>query len=372
MTGHTASLASEGQKRPFICTETVYDEIPSKMKKDDETRMACNQTAVAVLQELCMKRRWNPPIYDTVDAGGPPNDPIFEVAVTLCNGIKGVGRGRTKKAAKHEAAKKALEQIQERALPDVNINLSPNKPPINPHEDVGGANPVGELQNLCSAKHLPAPVYDVIGDEGEPHEKLFTYKCTVSQRSAQGTARKKQTAKHLSAQNMLAMLKSDMKVILDEIPDDPAVSSLYSQKSKETTVLEKDKKRDLEALEKYKALKDSKGDIPAAPLISPGTKFSDYHLAYASQLGEFRDIIEKPGIKQERNSLKKLKLVAAELNFPLNIMSNPGKDNKRYVAFVHLATDPPTITAAQNENEITATEMAARNCLDFLSVMSTT
>jgi len=57
---------------------------------------------------------------------------------------------------------------------------------INPHEDSSGLNAVGELQTLCLAKHFPAPEYTVIGDEGEPHEKLFTYKCTVSQRSATG------------------------------------------------------------------------------------------------------------------------------------------------------------------------------------------
>lgn len=56
----------------------------------------------------------------------------------------------------------------------------------NHDEDVSGANPIGELQTLCSTKRLPSPVYDVIGDEGEPHEKIFTYKCSVSQRSATG------------------------------------------------------------------------------------------------------------------------------------------------------------------------------------------
>ncbi|KAK3923541.1 Interferon-inducible double-stranded RNA-dependent protein kinase activator A-like protein A [Frankliniella fusca] len=355
MTGNEL-LLSEGRKRPLPDGETEEPEPPEKIKVKDKSIMTCNQTAVAILQELCMKKKWNPPIYDTTNSSGPSNDPVFEVSVTLCNGIKGVGVGRQKKAAKHDAAKKALEQLQERALPDTRADLPPNQPLINPHEEVSGANPVGELQNLCAGKHLPLPSYVVIGDEGEPHEKIFTYKCIVSQRSATGTARKKQTAKHIAAQKMLDILKSDMKSILDEIPDDPAVSSMYSQKSKDPSVSEKDKKRDLEALEKYKALRDCKGDFPQAPLISPGTKFSDYH--------------EKPGINQERNPLKKLKLVVEELHFSLSVTPTIGKDNKSHIVFVHVNTDPPTIQAGMGESEIAATEKAASNVLEFLSVMS--
>lgn len=52
--------------------------------------MACNQTAIAVLQELCMKRKWNPPMYEATAGSGPSNDPVFEVTVTLCNGIRGL------------------------------------------------------------------------------------------------------------------------------------------------------------------------------------------------------------------------------------------------------------------------------------------
>lgn len=63
----------------------------------------------------------------------------------------------------------------------------------------------------------------------------------------------------------------------------------YSQKVKEVT--EKDRKLDREALEKYKFIKDSRGDAHGAPLISPGVKFMDYHLAYARQLEGLSDIL---------------------------------------------------------------------------------
>ena len=116
---------------------------------------------------------------------------------------------------------------------------------------------------------------------------------------------------------MLKILDANLKQFLEEIPNDPAVSNMvstsavdweslynyfcviflsfcflyaqYSQKVKEVT--ESDRKLDLEALEKYKALKDSAADGPAAPLISPGVKFVDYHLAYAKQLEGLSEIL---------------------------------------------------------------------------------
>lgn len=336
--------------------------------------MACNQTAVAVLQELCMKRKWNPPVYDTTDVTGPSNDPMFEVSVTLCNGIKGVGRGRQKKAAKHDAAKKALEQLQEKALTDGRTRPADsveNKGPTNPHEDASGMNAVGELQTLCLTKHFPAPEYTLIGDTGEPHEKLFTYRCTVSQRSATGTARKKQLAKHYSALEMLKILKSNMKSILDEFPNDPAVSSMFSQKSKEAPVpvSEEQKKKDAQVVERYKVLKDNIADIPSSPLISPGTKFVDYHIKFASQLEGFRDILQKPVIKQEANPFKKLQMIAEELQFKLLATTEKGKDG-RYIVFVQLETEPPTIQAGLHETESAATQQAALNVLQFLDIMA--
>jgi len=57
------------------------------------------------------------------------------------------------------------------------------------------------------------------------------------------------------------------------------------------SVLEKRRKTDAEVVERYKVLKDSTSEIPSAPLISPGTKFADYHLKFASQLEGFRDIM---------------------------------------------------------------------------------
>lgn len=103
---------------------------------------------------------------------------------------------------------------------------------------------------------------------------------------------------------------------------------------------------------------------------------------------------EKPGIKQESNPLKKLKLIVEELHFSLDTVSNIGQDKKSksvfccsasspdesnsyllfsppgFIVFVHVNTDPPTIQAGQDESEIVATEVAAQNVIDFLSVMS--
>lgn len=57
------------------------------------------------------------------------------------------------------------------------------------------------------------------------------------------------------------------------------------------SVTEERKKIDTEVLERFKILKDSSAEIPSAPLISPGTKFADYHLKFASQLEGYKDIL---------------------------------------------------------------------------------
>ena len=316
-----------------------------------------------------MKRKWNPPFYEVTDGSGPSNDPVFEVTVTLCCGIKGVGRGRQKKAAKHEAAKKALEQLQEKALPDGrNTPVENDKGPINPHADVSSNNnPVGQLQELCLAKHFPSPVYTLIGDEGEPHEKLFTFKCTVSERSATGTARKKQFAKHLAAQNMLKDLNENLKQFLDEIPNDPAVSHMYSSKAKEVT--ENERRQDKEVVERYKQIKDAKSDMPAAPLISPGTKFTDYHLAYAKQLEGLPEILDKPKIRSESDPVLKVRMVAEELHLKVSVIEDRGKDG-RAIVFMQVDTHPATVQAGHNESSTSALKEAASNVLEFLSLMA--
>lgn len=65
------------------------------------------------LQEL-MQRNGNVSIiYDLIKEDGPPHDRIFTTSVTVDGKDMGIGIGKSKKASQQDAAKKALEDLQD-------------------------------------------------------------------------------------------------------------------------------------------------------------------------------------------------------------------------------------------------------------------
>jgi ribonuclease-3 len=65
------------------------------------------------LQELIQSRFQQPPSYRLVGETGPDHDKRFTVEVTVNNEILGCGSGRSKKLAETEAARTALERLDE-------------------------------------------------------------------------------------------------------------------------------------------------------------------------------------------------------------------------------------------------------------------
>lgn len=68
------------------------------------------KTPVSVLQEL-LSRRGIAPKYDLVQIEGAIHEPIFRYKVFLSNEFVATGTGRSKKEAKHSAAKNLLELL---------------------------------------------------------------------------------------------------------------------------------------------------------------------------------------------------------------------------------------------------------------------
>ena len=50
---------------------------------------------------------------------------------------------------------------------------------VSPYDDGIAGNPVGQLQELCMAYHLPPPVYESVSELGLPHERTFTIACRI-------------------------------------------------------------------------------------------------------------------------------------------------------------------------------------------------
>lgn len=69
-----------------------------------------DKSPISHLQEICVRKRIPMPRYHEPEWMGPPNERLFAVSVDVA-GEAVIGRGLTIKAAKTEAAQKALHQI---------------------------------------------------------------------------------------------------------------------------------------------------------------------------------------------------------------------------------------------------------------------
>ena len=67
----------------------------------------------SLLQELVQEKAAPPPQYKVIDEIGPDHDKTFEISLTLL-GIDVTGRGKNKKAAEQDAAKKSLKMLNKK------------------------------------------------------------------------------------------------------------------------------------------------------------------------------------------------------------------------------------------------------------------
>ena len=87
--------------------------VPVVERLDDPERLTVRipeKDAVTRVKELCEAKKWK---YDYSEIGrtGPDHDPTFTVGCEINGELRGTGRGKSKKAAKTDAAKAALEKM---------------------------------------------------------------------------------------------------------------------------------------------------------------------------------------------------------------------------------------------------------------------
>ena len=63
------------------------------------------------LQEILQSRQASTPVYRLVKEEGPDHAKVFEVAISIDDNIISIGRGRSKKEAEKNAARKALSEV---------------------------------------------------------------------------------------------------------------------------------------------------------------------------------------------------------------------------------------------------------------------
>jgi RISC-loading complex subunit TARBP2 len=105
-----------------------------------------------------------------------------------------MGVGRSKKEAKHAAAKALIDKLTGLNLSDSHYQqTTTSTQPATTNGsttattgivDAAGfdeknsmGNPIGVLQELCMSKHWPPPTYETEMEVGLPHERQFTIAC---------------------------------------------------------------------------------------------------------------------------------------------------------------------------------------------------
>jgi RISC-loading complex subunit TARBP2 len=129
-----------------------------------------------------------------------------------------MGVGRSKKEAKHAAAKALIDKLTGMNISDqfyqqkgsFNSNGSTtgsnnNNASFDEKNQMG--NPIGVLQEFCMQKHWPPPQYEVEVEVGLPHERQFTIACVLKFREV-GTGKSKKIAKRQAAQRMWERLQN--------------------------------------------------------------------------------------------------------------------------------------------------------------------
>ncbi|GAB0086747.1 hypothetical protein DMENIID0001_009710 [Sergentomyia squamirostris] len=150
------------------------------------------KSAVSLLQELCIQNRVMNPIYEDLST---EFDDFYEYSVKVF-GLVAMARGMENKLAKENAARKMLENIEDRKILVIEkseINISGNF-----------INYVGALLEFCSQNRLQPPSfeYTLIGlDCG------FLVTCRMRNIETHSKDKSKKGGKHAAAKAMLEKLK---------------------------------------------------------------------------------------------------------------------------------------------------------------------
>ncbi|XP_057336784.1 interferon-inducible double-stranded RNA-dependent protein kinase activator A homolog isoform X3 [Microplitis mediator] len=287
-------------------------------------------------------------------AGGPVGpDPI----------VSAMGTGRSKKDAKHGAAKAVLDKLIGVSSGDLatdtqinNINDLQNSQP-----DAEGTygdekvvnNPIGSLQEMCMSRHWPPPKYTMEGETGLPHERQFTIVCSMLKYRQVGLGKSKKLAKRQAAHKMWQALRdaTDEANPGGGLDDDEIVE------------------RNINLAARYTTLKDSK----ISTLTTPHShKVSQFHKNLKSSTGvklsELQNTCLNDGVI---NLVQFLQEIASEQLFEVTYVDIEEKSiSGKCQCLVQLSTLPVAVCYGSGITSKDAQAAAAQNALEYLKIMT--
>ncbi|XP_069739893.1 double-stranded RNA-binding protein Staufen homolog 1 isoform X2 [Narcine bancroftii] len=151
----------------------------------------------------------------------PPVGPVtYQVELVIGN-QQFQGKGRSRQAAKHDAAAKALKSLQNETLPS-------KLPTINGKEaddDDLNKSEISQVFEIALKRNMPVN-FEVIKESGPPHMKSFVTKVMVGEFSAEGEGKSKKISKKAAAVAVLEELK--------KLPQLPTVEKVKPRIKKKT------------------------------------------------------------------------------------------------------------------------------------------
>ncbi|KAL7304211.1 hypothetical protein TKK_0003405 [Trichogramma kaykai] len=334
------------------------------------------KTPVSLLQEMMIKQGCVPN-WQLIHDGGGGHENTFTFGVT-CDGLKAQGTGRSKKDAKHNAAKALLQKIAERNnLPQLppSVTESPVRTP-QPIElpastqlppDMPFHNAIGNLKDLCTINHLRDLKFETIDEVGPPHARIFTVECTVSTFREIGIATSKKEAKHRAAKEMLVKIQ-------DLVSDSCFIND------RELTEEEKVKMEEslAKALEKYPKLTVlNRENIQMSP-INWGLKFINFYKAYTDIFEErqgevlttlkvLRDMLCQSQLDSDVESLlDNLTELFKSFDFTFESFEIPSNDPSEHISCMRLHCHPPVYEIGIGNTRIESQIRCIENFLDTL------
>lgn len=299
------------------------------------------KTPVTILQEF-MVRRHETLNYELICNGVGTHEPLFKYRVTGL-GKTAFGSGKSKKEAKHEAARLLLYILKEEVnVPELISSEILNEMPscYSPYDHTIKDNAVGALQIFCCDNQLQDPKYELVLDVGPPHFKQFTIRCTVSSFSFEATARTKKQAKHRCSNGVLKLLKLCLSDYLD---------------SSDSYVNDQSLSCDL-----------------CIKTICLGYQLSDLCNIFTTE--QYKDSFLLKNLKDNIISIDKpldiLTRLGEELNFELDIKEIPSID-KNTIVNIFLVSKPGWSFIGTGEDYNSAVKAAALEAINFLIIMST-
>ncbi|XP_015435571.1 PREDICTED: RISC-loading complex subunit tarbp2-like isoform X2 [Dufourea novaeangliae] len=338
----------------------MLEKLPLSEAAQLEMKSLCNKKPVSILQEL-LSRRGTTPKYELIQVEGAVHEPIFRYRVTVADIvdpiISAMGTGKSKKEAKHTAARAVLDKLC-RVNSDTPDSPLPNDLPDSETlqelpafgEEKAMTNPIGALQEMCISRHLPPPKYTMESEEGLPHEKQYSIVCSILKYREVGQGNSKKVAKRHAAHKM-------WRALHDVNSENPNLD--------EDEVLQ----RNANVSARYADLKGSK--ISTLTTIH-SLKVSQFHKSLKSSTGVKLFELQNTCLNEgDINLVQFLQEISSEQQFEVTYVDIEEKSiSGKCQCLVQLSTLPVAVCYGCGVTSKDAQASAAQNALEYLKIMT--